>query len=346
MTVPGGALPAAPASRSSASADAPPPRGPALDDARPARRRPRARRAARRALGLARRRSTAASATGSPRCTRRDRDPARVRDAFRAGRRARSAACDSSSRTRRARLFPPVCDARPTPRRPGCSSARRLVGAPRAARPAGAPRRRRPEALRPARARRRAAGLRDLPRSDVWDGRLVESGDGARRRGDRRDAGGDGGDLAFLLDIDWTRRSRRGSCRSTIRCSCCSPSRGACGPASATALWVRLVDVGAALSGRDVRRRRRASSSTFATSSARGTRAAGSSPAARRSARTRAPTSRSTSPTLGSPRTSAASRSRELAQGRPASRSCSRARSSGRTASSATASHPWCPEIF
>ncbi len=101
-----------------------------------------------------------------------------------------------------------------------------------------------------ARGRRSAAGLRALP-AELRLRRRGPDGHGRRARGDRRDARGarsrSGGTSS--TSTGW-RRSRPSSCRSTIR-SCSSPrSRVACASGSATAIFLRLVDVGAALAGR------------------------------------------------------------------------------------------------
>ena len=55
----------------------------------------------------------------------------------------------------------------------------------------------------------------------------------------------------YLLDVDWTKTVVGRACSpSTARCSCCSPARDCAKPTLSDGLWVRLVDVEAALSGR------------------------------------------------------------------------------------------------
>ena len=71
-----------------------------------------------------------------------------------------------------------------------------VVGEPGRPRPARAPRGRWAEALRAARARRRAAGVRDLPAQHEV-GRGLDGGAARRDRGDRSDAARDRGDLAL-----------------------------------------------------------------------------------------------------------------------------------------------------
>ena len=107
-------------------------------------------------------------------------------------------------------------------------------------------------------------------------------------------------------------------------------------------VWVRIVDVGAALSARSYATTTK-SCSRSPTRSARGTKVAGSSRAARASERTTPPTCAATS-TRSAPSISAASRS-------PSSRGASAWRSSrdgaiDRADRSSAAVAPWCPEIF
>ena len=77
--------------------------------------------------------------------------------------------------------------------------------------------------------------LRDLHREPGLGARLVRrqgGGDrGGQRRLRRRRASCGGG----CSTSTGPRSSRRACCRSTIRCSCCSPSRGACSSRSVTA---------------------------------------------------------------------------------------------------------------
>ena len=207
-----------------------------------------------------------------------------------------------------ARLIPPVYDAvqrvtpgmferAPTGGRTGCSPTRRV------------PARRRPEALRRARAstasRRRTRSTGCTSRSGI------SAGDDScgRHRGDRDHAGRDRVDLALparrRLDADGPGAA---PAASTIRCFSCSRGRTCARPTVSDGLWVRLVDVGAALSARsyagdgavvlEVR-------DEFCPWNEGRWRLGG---AARPSAPTRTPTSRSTSPTSARS-TSAASRS-------------------------------------
>ena len=203
--------------------DAPPPRRASRDDARADRRRPRSRRADRGALGF----------RGDDLRTLRLRDGVvhrrdlartralRVRAPVRAAR--TQYAC--SSRTRRSSSFPPIWE-RALQQTPGDVQARApVVGEPGRARSAGAPRRRRPEALRAARARRRGAGLRDLPAQPEVGGRLVGCA-ARRRRGDRGDtARRPRRSGASCSTSTGRRRSAPTCCRSTTRSSSCSPSR-------------------------------------------------------------------------------------------------------------------------
>ena len=207
-------------------ADPPPPRDPPLDDARPARRRRTSGASRSRRCGRPRRRSTGATATASPRSSLELEIP-QEHGAFRPG--------DRAGRQRPARragrggeLFPPVYDARPR-RDAGHVRARPgLVGAPRARRPGGIPLRRRPEAPAPC---SRSTASRRRTRSTGCTSRSASLGPETTLdddRGDRRDArrrrprSG-----ATCSTSTGRRRSPRACCRSTTRCSCCSPGRTA-----------------------------------------------------------------------------------------------------------------------
>ena len=309
MTVPGGA--AARLRRRDGRrrpADAPPPRDPPLDDARPARRHPRAGRAARRAVGL--RGDDLRPLRLRPRLARaRVRDPAgRTARSGRAS--SRSAACGSSTPDEAARLMPPVYDAVQRAHA-GHVRARPSRGGSTACSP-----------TRPSSAS--AAGPKHLAvlevdgepqayaiyRLHVAFGSLGPGDDAAHDRGDRRDrrrrpprSG------ATSSTSTGRRRCRRGSSPSTARCFLllARPSLARARRCS-DGLWVRLVDVGAALSGARVRGRRggRPRRPRRVLPVERGPLAARG--RARRRAPTRTPTSRSTSPTSPRP-TSAASRS-------------------------------------
>ena len=196
MTVPGGVqLPTRRRDGRRRPADASPARHPPLDDARPARRRSRAGRADRDALGLRgddlrplrlrarlaepqfdvaksnRTRSARASRHGRPGAPRRLR---------------RGGEAAATGLRRRSRASRPACT---SVARPWWEN--RMLGDP-----PEIPVRRRAQALRRARGRRRAAGLRDLPPARRL--RRPRAGDDAAHdRGDGRDARGDRVDLAL-----------------------------------------------------------------------------------------------------------------------------------------------------
>ena len=145
-------------------------------------------------------------------------------------------------------LFPPVYDAG-APRAAGDDVPQRAVVGD----PAPARRRRREERaapLRRVRRRRRDAGLRDLPHLLRLRGRSARVA-ARRARGARHDAAGDRGALALparrRLDV-----RRRGAVRAAG--SSAVPPARRCRAGRATGcsdgLWVRLVDLPAALSGR------------------------------------------------------------------------------------------------
>ena len=210
-----------------------------------------------------------------------------VRAAARAARRR----CGSSTPEEAAKLFPPVWDALMA-ERPGVFQRTKewweLRRAADAGRGEGEP-----EALRRARARRRGAGLRDLPAVPVVGGRRRRRR-GSRCRGDRRDAGGDGGDLALRARHRLVRDAR--GVAAAARPSVVPAARDAAAdevPGGRLALGAARRRRRRAVGPR-VRGRRAASSSTCATPCARGTRAAGSSRAARRRARRSRRRSRST----------------------------------------------------
>ena len=285
-------------------ADAPPARRAARDDARPPRRRARARRADRGALGLGG--GDLRPLRLRPRGVRgRDRAAARARAVRRAGRAAR-AGCGSSSRTRRSRRS----------RRCGTTLARRRPGMILRSREWWEDR-----ALADPADRRGGAGPKRFALLEQ-DGapagyaiyrhtiRASKTGSSTSKLVVVEAIGAEPEAVAavwrFLLDIDWIGDDHRvARCRPTIRCSSCSrqPRRirstgwaTACGCASSTS----------ARRSRAGRTRRTASScSTCATSSARGTRGAGVSPAAPPSRPTPRRIWRSTS-RRSEPRTSAA----------------------------------------
>ena len=341
LSVPGGRVPCCGHDRRRRRPDAPPARRAARDDARAARRRARARRAGRGALGLrgsdlralrlrAARRSRATSTIAAR--ARRVRAPVERRGTL------RLVEPDEALET-----FPPLWDgARASG--PGCSCARasggrRALADEPADRRGGAG----PKRLVLLERRRRGRRLRDLPAPHRLRGRLRRAADRtwSRRSPPRRDA-------AAAVALPARHRLGRAdhgrrSCRPTTRSSCSSPSRGGCGTGWATALWVRLVDVGAALAARDVRRGRRARvevRDAFCPWNEGRWRLAGGQ--AERTDADAGPRARRLRPRRRLPRRLRVARARARAA---ASRSASRARSSAPTASSAMAA-PWCPEIF
>ena len=218
---------------------------------------------------------------------------------------------------------------------------RDVVGGPHPARVRG--RGERPAPLRRAGGRRRAGRVRDLPDALRLRGRAP--GVAARRaRGARRDAAGNGGDLALPPRHRLDGR-RRGAVRSAGPSALPAPR-----PAAAGALPDGRRPLGAA-------RRRAAprcraartarvgrSCSRCTTRSASGTTDAGGSTAACASARTPSPISRSTSP-RSAPPTSAPSRSRSSVR-RSGWRSCATERFERADALFAWRPLPWCLEIF
>ena len=201
-----------------------------------------------------------------------------------------------------------------------------------------------PEALRRARARRLGAGLRDVPAVPVVRGRRRRRrGSRCRRRSARRRQA-TAEIWRFVLDIDWyaTLEASLLPLDHPLFLLLATPRRMKFRVSDS--LWVRLVDVGAALSGRAVRGRRQRRASRCTTPCARGTRAAGSSRAARRRARRSRRSSRSASTRSGrrisgpcrSPSSASAGRVEELADG-----AIQRA-----DALFAWRPLPWCPEIF
>ena len=164
----------------------------------------------------------------------------RARRAPRARRRrsARPPTRSSDPRDLRPRAGRAARDARP---------ARRLVGPPHP-RPRAPARRRRPAARRdPARAGRRAGGLRAVRRQDeLGRPRAGRQRDGAGAH--RRDAGGARAALwRLLLGLDLVRTAAVAArARPTIRCRTSLSEQRRGRPARrATALFVRLVDVAA-----------------------------------------------------------------------------------------------------
>ena len=222
-----------------------------------------------------------------------------------------------------------------------CSRGRRRGGRPAAADPDEE--KANPKRLVAARARRLAAGVRDLPHAARLRGRRLE------RRLEVIEAIGTTPQATaeiwrFLLDIDWIRDVRRvACCRSTIRSSCCSRIHGArgtgwatrCGCGSSTSAPRSPV---ARTPGRPSRLRR------AGRRSARGMRAGGSSRAAPRCERTRRRTSRSTSARSASAYLGAVS----FAQLRDALRLEELADGAVERADALFAWRPlpWCPEIF
>ena len=136
---------------------------------------------------------------------------------------------DSSSRDEALEAFPPLWDALGARATGDVRPLEGLVGDANARRSARAARRSGPEALRAARGRRCAGRLRDLPAQDGLGGRrrraarcIVVEAIGADPAALARAAG-----ASCSTSTGW-RRSRRGSCRPTIRCSSCCVSRGGC----------------------------------------------------------------------------------------------------------------------
>ena len=269
-------------------ADAPPPRRAARDDARPARRRARARRADRGALGLggddlrALRLRASASCAGEvvdpARVVRRSRAPLEPRGTVRLVDRGGGArgvpagvgrACAGSGRACPARARALVGRAlrcrirRDGSRHPAASSLLELDGEPQGY----------------------AVYRATLSWSEGSTASTLDGRRGARRRRPQATAA----IWRFLLDVDWTRRSTRVA--AAARPPALPPARPAAarratGWATASgcvsSTWAPRSPAGRT-------RRTASSSSTCATRSARGTRAAGVSRAARRPAPTRAP---------------------------------------------------------
>ena len=209
------------------AADAPPPGDPRPDDARPARRHPRARRADRRALGL--------GGDDLRPLRLRPRRPGRDGPGVARPRRAAARACPaqsgrrgSSATTRRSRSSRGSTTAFAATTPGFISRSKRLVGAPQARRPARAAARRRGAQPRAARDRRQAGrAMRSTgSRSSSRTPRTRASVRGAR--GDRRLGRRGPRALAVPARDRLGRRDRAASsCPPTTRCSCSSSGRTA-----------------------------------------------------------------------------------------------------------------------
>ena len=202
-------------------------------DARAARRLPRARRRRPRTSGRPRRRSTAASATGSPRGWD---DRARARAHARSPRRSsRAGRCAWSTSTRRRAAFPPLYE-QLRAQRPGMFArsaawweTRRLADDP--ARAAG--RRRCNRALLELDGAPAGYAIYRVEQDWAAGGRARARSTSSRRS--TPDARGDARALALPARLRLDVAVRRPTCcRSTIRSSCCSPSRGGCASRSTT----------------------------------------------------------------------------------------------------------------
>ena len=196
--------------------------------------------------------------------------------------RAARARCGWSSR-RGARALPAGVGSASAARRPGMFLAlARLVGAPCAARSARPARRRRAEGFALLELDGRDAGYAIYRHRMDWeDGSSNGSVEIVEAMADSAEATREL--WRFLLDIDWVATDHGvPGCRPTIRSSCCSREPRRMRFRLGDGLWVRLVDVGAALAGTDLRGGRRGRRSSVPTRSARGTRAVGGSPAAAR----------------------------------------------------------------
>ena len=237
-------------------ADPPAARDRARADARTAQGRPRTRRADRGPVGLGGRRSTGGSATASPRSAR-DVEIPRAHTAFArpgrlAGRRRGSSTADEALE-----LFPPVYDRVAAGRR-ACSLAYRgVVGERVARRLRVAPRRRRRARVRRARAGRAAGGVRALQAELLLRGRRPHR---ARPRSSRRWARRRRPTAAvwrYLLDIDWMAKIEAEllPVDHPLLLLLLEPNRMKFRVGDG--LWMRPVDVGAALAARGVRGRRR-----------------------------------------------------------------------------------------
>ena len=248
MSVPGGAVALRRHDRRRCRADASPARRAARDDARAPRRRARTRRADRGAVGVRgddlrplRLRPRGVRGRGripqeyvdyvAPRerdgtdPDRRARRGAREVPAALGGARARAARESSSARA----TGGSCARSRDPPERRGGAGPKRFALLERDGEP---------------------VGVRDLPPQDGLGRRRVErQGDRSSRRSraTRRRSRTSG---ATCSTSTGSRRSRRRCCRRTTRCSSSSRRRGGCGTGSGDGLWVRLLDVGAALSGR------------------------------------------------------------------------------------------------
>ena len=256
-----------------------------------------------------------------------------------------AAACASSTPEEARELFPPVWEALMR-QRPGRVPRGRRRGGSCAAAHARTRRRRIRGASSCSSSTASRAGVRDLPRSipTFEDGRRrtraleVLGGDRRRRRRRPRRSGASCSTSTGTATLEACAAAARPSALPAARESAAAAYRMGDG------LWVRLVDVGAALSGRAYAATAR-SSSTCATRCARGTRAAGSSRAEPRRARTTRPTSRSTSTRSASAYLGAIV-VRAAAATRGGSRSSPTERSQRADALFGWRPLPWCPEIF
>ena len=186
-------------------------------------------------------------------------------------------------------------------------------------------------------------GLRVLPRQGRVAGRLrrrakCASSRRSRRRRLRRGRSGASctGSTSFVP-------RRRSDLRSRLAAAAARPRSAALGLRVGDGLWLRLVDLDAALQARSYRPARVRRARSDATSSAPGTPAATASATTPGAPRT-PPTSRSTSPTLPLP---IWARSTSTASHAPASStSVSRGPSRRRRCSSAPTCRPYWPEVF
>ena len=320
-------------------ADAPAARRAARADAGAARRRARARRADRRALGLGGRRSTAASATAARRTRATSRCRASTPGSLAA--RAARAACGSSSRTRRSRRSRrSTTRSRAAARDDRCARASGGRTARSPTRPSAAGRRAQAARAARARRRRRPATRSTAHRVACDEGSIGEQARG--RRGDRRRPRPRRRELwRCLLDFDWTATITAARCRPTIRCSPCWRQPRRMKYRMADGLWVRLLDVGAALAARTYAED---GDIVFEVRDPLCPWNEGALVACAASGPTRPPTSRSTS-RRSAPRTSAAGASRASPRAATSRSSCRGAidRADGIFRHGL---HPWCPEIF
>ena len=176
--------------------------------------------------------------------------------------------------------------------------------------------------LRAARAGRRAGRVRDVPGPVEVGGRDAE-GRGPRRRRVRDLAGGEAELWRFLFGVDLVERVKWCAAIRHGRSSSWSSTRGGCTCRVSDGLWLRLVDLEAALRARSVRRRRAGRARGLRRVSSRRTPGAGRSArrsrADRRRGRRRARRRRLASAYLGAfsfERLAAAGRARELRPGR------------------------------